>query len=229
MDRSTDRIVADANTGEERLIRLQGIDSRNMGFEFEGSYQPIRFIRLDGAFSIGNWKYTDNVNGTYIVNFATGESENYAFYIKDLKIGDAPQSQFVASITLFPVQGLQAQLLWRRYDNYFADFDPFSRTDSAEVADNGGNAPQVWQIPAYNLFELHFSYNLPAKVAGANVTLFAHVFNLFNELYVEDAVDNSQFNSYTGNDEELGTHRADDAEIYPGLPTTFNLGFSVAL
>lgn len=233
MDRSTDRIVADAVTNEERLIRLQGIDSRYMGFEFEGAYQPIRFIRFDASFSYGVWKYTDDVTGTYIINFATGESEDYAFYIKDLKIGDAPQTQVAASVTLFPVPGVQTQLLWRHYDNYYADFDPFSRTTTV------GRGEQVWQIPSYDIFDLHFSYHLPAKVAGADVTLFAHVFNLFNELYVEDAVDNSQFNGYYGNDTDRngdgtinyldGLHKADDAEIYPGLPTTFNLGFSVSL
>ena len=229
MDQSTDRLVEDATTGDERLIRLQGLDTRYMGFELEGSVQPARCFRFDASFSYGIWEYTDDVNGTYIIDFTTGESEPYHFYIKDLKVGDAPQMQLAAAVTLTPVTGLRAQLVWRLYDNYYSQFDPFSRTDSVEVADNHGKAPQVWQIPSYNIFDLHFSYNLPAKIAGADVTLFAHVFNLFNELYVEDATDNSAYNGYTANNEELGTHRADDAEIYPGLPTTFNVGFSVGL
>lgn len=232
-DQSTDRLVTDQTTGNEQLIRLQGVDSRYMGFELEGSYQPVRFVRFDAAFSYGMWEYTDDVSGTYIIDFSTGESENYEFFIKDLKIGDAPQMQVAASVTLIPVSGLQAQLLWRHYGNYYSAFDPFSRTQFF------GQVEQVWQIPDYNLFELHFSYNIPAKVAGADVTLFAHVFNLFNELYVQDAVDNSQYNGYYGNDTDRngdgsidyldGLHKADDAEIYPGSPTTFNLGFSVGL
>ncbi len=232
MDRSTDRIVPDAS-GNEKLIRLQGIDSRHMGLEIEGAVQPIRFIRLDASMSYGIWEYTDDVSGTYIIDFSTGQSEDYNFYIKDLKVGDAPQTQVAASVTIFPAPGLQAQLLWRYYDNYYAEFDPFSRTSMV------GRGEQVWQIPAYSLFDLHFSYNIPAKIAGADVTLFAHVFNLFNELYVEDAVDNSEFNGYYGNDTDRnndgnvnfldGLHRADDAEIYPGLPTTFNLGFNITL
>jgi hypothetical protein len=229
MDQSTDRLVEDVTTGEERLIRLQGLDTRYMGFELNAATQPVRWFRFDAAFSYGNWVYTDDVNGTYIIDFATGTSEPYHFYIKDLKVGDAPQMQLAAAVTFIPVTGLQAQLVWRFYDNYYSQFDPFSRTDSVEVAMNNGKAPQVWQVPSYNIFDLHFSYNIPAKVAGANVILFAHVFNLFNELYVEDAVDNSQYNGYTANNEELGTHRADDAEIYPGLPTTFNVGFSITL
>jgi len=232
MDRSTDKIVPDIE-GSEKLIRLQGIDSRHMGVELEAAVQPVKFIRFDASISYGIWEYTDDVSGTYIIDFSTGQSEDYNFYIKDLKVGDAPQTQVAASVTIFPVPGLQAQLLWRHYDNYYAEFDPFSRTSLF------GRGEQVWQIPAYNLFDFHFSYNIPAKVAGSDVTLFAHVFNLFNELYVEDAVDNSEFNGYYGNDTDRnndgritfldGLHKADDAEIYPGLPQTFNLGFSVTL
>ncbi|MCJ7554699.1 MAG: TonB-dependent receptor, partial [Ignavibacteriaceae bacterium] len=229
-DRSTDRIVPDQE-GNEKLIRLQGISSRHMGAEFEVAYQPVKFVRFDAAFSYGIWEYTDDVSGTYIVDFATGESEDYNFYIKDLKVGDAPQTQLVAAITVFPVPGLQAQLLWRYYDNYYSEFDPFSRTDSTD-------REQVWQIPSYSLFDLHFSYNIPAKVAGANVTLFAHVFNLFNALYVQDAVDNSIYNSWYHDDnrnfsadpgEFYEPHKASAAEVYPGLPTTFNLGFNITL
>jgi iron complex outermembrane receptor protein len=233
MDRSTDRLIEDVTTGEERLIRLQGLDSRHMGVELDAAIQPERFIRFDVSFSYGIWEYTDDVSGTYIINFATGESEPYYFYIKDLKVGDAPQMQGMAAVTLMPVTGLRAQLMWRYYDNYYADFDPFSRTYDF------GKVEQVWQIPSYSLFDLHFAYNIPAKVAGADVTLFAHVFNLFNELYVQDAVDNSEFNGYYGNDTDRngdgevdfldGKHQADDAEIYPGIPTTFNLGFSLSL
>jgi iron complex outermembrane receptor protein len=232
-DRSTDRLIEDVTTGEERLIRLQGLDSRHMGLELDAAIQPERFIRFDAAFSYGIWEYTDDVSGTYIINFATGESENYNFYIKDLKVGDAPQMQAMAAVTVIPTSGLRAQLMWRYYDNYYADFDPFSRSEIV------GRGEQVWQIPSYYLFDLHFFYNIPSKIAGANVTLFAHVFNLLNELYVQDAVDNSEFNGYYGNDTDRngdgevdnldGRHQADDAEIYPGLPTTFNLGFSLTL
>jgi iron complex outermembrane receptor protein len=223
-DRTTSRII-DGAEGEQ-LIRLQGISSRHMGGELEAIWQPHRFIRFNTAFSYGMWTYTEDVSGTYIIDFASGESEDYEFFIKDLKVGDAPQTQLVLGLSIFPVPGMQAQLLWRYYDRYWADFDPFSRTDPEEVADNGGTAPQVWQIPSYNLLEFHFAYNLPAQVAGMDVTLFAHVFNLLNELYVQDATDNSSFNGWSAD----GTnHSANDAEIYPGLPTSFNIGFSAAL
>ena len=85
---------------------------------------------------------------------------------------------------------------------------------------------QVWKVPSYNVFDLHFAYDVPLNLKGVDVTVFAHVFNVLDELYVADATDNSAFNGYSGNGTD---HSADDAEIYPGLERTFNLGFSVGL
>lgn len=203
--------------GTDGLVRLDGINSTHMGVELEVAYQPINFFRIDLAFSQGIWEYVDDVTGTYIVDFTTGETEDYNYFIKDLKVGDAPQTQLAAGLTVFPALGLQAQVVVRYYDSYYSDFDPFSRNNPDDRA-------QVWQIPAYTLVDFNLNYRLPGKVAGMNVDVFGHVFNLLDELFVQDAVDNSSFNGWSAN----GTnHSADDAEIFPGLPRTFNAGFRV--
>jgi mRNA-degrading endonuclease HigB of HigAB toxin-antitoxin module len=217
-DRADTRSVMNAD-GTEGLVRLDGISSRHMGAELEGAWQPVRFIRFNLAGSYGIWEYTEDVSGEYIVDRGSGVFEEFNFFINELKVGDAPQFQIAASFSIFPVPGMQAQLLWRHYDNYYSDFDPFSRNDPDDRA-------QVWQIPAYNLLDFNFAYALPAQILGLNVSIFAHIFNLANNLYVQDAVDNSQFNGWSVDGTD---HKADDAEIYPGLPTTFNLGFSAAL
>ena len=193
----------------------------------EGSWQPARFIRFNAAASYGVWEYTDDVSGTFVPDRSNPDStESFDYFIKDLKVGDAPQTQIVVGLTVFPVPGMQAQILMRSYDNYYSQYDPFDRTDEQEVIDNGGKAPQVWQIPAYTLVDVNFAYRIPGQVVGMDVTIFAHVFNVLNELYVQDATDNSSYNAWTGDGKN---HKADDAEIYPGLPTTFNVGFSAAL
>jgi mRNA-degrading endonuclease HigB of HigAB toxin-antitoxin module len=214
----SDRVDNRNPSGTDDLVRLFDVSSRHMGLELEGAWQPVRFFRLDAAFSYGIWEYTDDVKGTYIFNEFPDSSAEQNAYIKDLKVGDAPQTQLAASVTIFPVPGMQAQLLWRSYSNYYSQFDPVSRSDPDD-------REQTWQIPAYNLFEFHFAYALPSQVLGLDVTLFAHVFNLVNELYVQDATDNSDFNAWSVDGKN---HKADDAEIYPGMPTAFNFGFSAA-
>lgn len=226
LDRAVNRVVLNAD-GTDGLVKLDGIDSRHMGFELEAAYQPTRFARLDLAFSYGIWEYTNDVSGSYVIDFSTGTTLDYDFYIKDLKVGDAPQMQLAAAVTVFPVPGLQAQLVWRFYDQYYSDFDPFSRSDSSDRA-------QVWQIPSYSLVDFNLAYRVPGTVAGMDVTIFGHVFNVLDELFVQDATDNSAFNAWTGDRDPITNptgrmHKADDAEVYPGLPRTFNAGFRIGL
>ena len=214
--------------GTDGLVRLDGINSTFAGVELEAAYQPHRVIRFDAALSQGFWTYTDDVSGSYIPDFSDPNStEEYNYYIRDLKVGDAPQTQLALSFTLFFPTGLQTQLVWRYYDNYYADFDPFSRNDESDRA-------QVWKIPSYSLLDLHALYRIPGQVAGLDVSVFGHIFNILNELYVEDATDNSQFNAYTGDIDPVTNptgkmHKADDAEVYVGLPISFNAGFRIGL
>lgn len=216
-DRAQSIPVVNAD-GSDGLVFLNGVSSLHSGIEFEGSYQPDRWIIFKAAASFGNWKYTEDVQGTYIINYSTNETEEHNYYIKDLKVGDAPQTQLVASVTLIPLKGLSAEIVWQNYSSYFSQFDPFSRTSSA---DRG----QSWEIPSYNLVNLHFNYDLPLELSNFNVTVFAHVFNLFNELYIQDATDNSAFNAYKANGVN---HSADDAEVFLGFERNFNLGIRVA-
>jgi len=219
-DRAQTIGVINSVTFEDALVRLDGISSTHFGAELEGSWQPARCIRFNAAASFGVWEYTDDVSGTYIPDRSDpSTTETYNYYLKDLKVGDAPQTQIVVGLTIFPVPGMQAQILMRSYANYYSQYDPFDRTDEEDKE-------QVWKIPNYTLVDVNFAYRIPGQIVGMDVTVFAHVFNVLNELYVQDATDNSSYNAWTGDGKN---HAADDAEIYPGLPTTFNVGFSAAL
>ena len=134
---------------------------------------------------------------------------------------------------MFPIKGMTAQLVWRYNASNYAKFDPLSRTTAYFEGE------QSWLTPSYSLVDLHFSYDIPVNVTGFDVTLFAHVFNLLDELYIQDAVDNSQYNGYYSNNTdrngdgklnyEDGQHSADDAEVFLGLPRSFNFGLSIKL
>lgn len=229
-DRYTTENVLNAD-GSEGLVKLDGISSRHMGVELDASFQPHKVVRFDLAFSKGIWEYTEDISGTYVVDISKDSTEAYNYYLDGLKVGDAPQTQLYAGVSLFPFKGFQAQLGYRYYTDYYSEFDPFSRT-------NASDREQVWKIPAYGLLDLHINYNVPLNISGVELTIFAHVFNLLDELYVQDAVDNSTYNSWyedkNGNfqadyGEFYEPHNASAAEVYPGLPRTYNLGFSIGL
>ncbi len=210
--RSIGVVMAD---GSEGLIFLTGMNQLHRGVEFEGAFQPSQLYRLDFAASVGDWKFTDNVSGVY-KDYASGgaEDKEYTFYVKNLKVGDAPQTQLALAGSVYPVRGFQAQLVFRWYDRFYAAWDPFSRTKAEDTA-------QSWRAPSYYVLDAHVRYELPLKLGNAQIAVFAHVFNLTDELYIQDAVDNSRYNSWDKD------HDADDAEVFVGLPRYFNLGISV--
>jgi outer membrane receptor for Fe3+-dicitrate len=214
-----DRTVSVTNENADTITYLRGVNSEHNGFEIEADYRPIPLLRFQVAASYGEWKYTDDVQGE-VFEISTGEqvpgSSNY--YIKNVSVGDAPQTQVVLSGTVYPVDGLSIKLQGRWYDRYYSDFTPESRTGVGDYADS-------WEIPDYVVFDLHVNYNIPTFTERFDVSLFAHVFNLTDEIYISDATDESSF-------EAVGTalaprHSAQRAEVFFGAPLTVNAGVTL--
>ena len=67
-----------------------------------------------------------------------------------------------------------------------------------------------------------FPYTTLFRSSGYDLTLFLHVFNALDAIYVQDAVDNSSYNGYYSN--ETGRHNAMSAEVFLGSPRYFNMG-----
>ncbi|KAA3658787.1 MAG: TonB-dependent receptor [Calditrichaeota bacterium] len=217
-DRANTRQVT-LQDGTENLIFLSGMNSLHQGIEFEAAYQPMKMLRFDGVASVGNWTYTDDVDGRYKEFTDNGQIETpYTYYVKDLKVGDAPQTQVAIAASVTPMKGLNARVVMKNYLEHYSDWDPFSRNDETDRAEG-------WKAPNYNVFDFHAYYRLPMKFSGVGVQLFVHAFNILDTEYVQDSVDNSSFNAYSDNGVN---HSADDAEVYLGIPRTFNAGLKLS-
>ncbi len=212
---------------QDGLVNLLGVDARHMGIELEGAYQPADYMRFDGALSYGDWKHTNDPSGTYKPDDRQAETLEYKFYLDGLLVGDAPQFQVAYAVSIFPGGGLYGRVLGRTYGKHYANFDPFGRTSDVDAG------IQSWRPPGYTVFDVNMSYRLPSELAaafGGNVRLFLHVFNAFDRVYVQDALDNSRFNGYRDAAErERGqlSHKADDAEVFLGYPRSINFGFQI--
>ena len=214
------------------VVRMEGMDARHMGLELEAAYQPRDFMRFDGAVSLGDWKHTDDITGSYTSDDRKSDTYNYTFFVKELYVGDAPQFQAAYALSLFPSGGLYLQLVGKTFGKHYANWDPFSRT---HIQDAG---IQSWSPPGYSVFDFHASYRLSQEMSepfGGNVKLFIHGFNITDAIYIQDATDNSRFNGYFDSVERtrgpgetrLGSHKADDAEVFMGYPRSFNFGFRI--
>jgi outer membrane receptor protein involved in Fe transport len=205
-------LVAEDRDG---LVTLLGLDQRHMGIEAQAAYQPNDLFRFDAAASFGNWSYLGDVTGEYNLG---GSLVTETLYLEDLKVADAPQSQLAYAVSLFPIPGFYSRFQGRTYWNHYAQFSPEDRDDPGEAG------IQSWKVPGYSVFDIHASYRLSDLIqawTGGDVRMFVNVFNVFDELYISDALDNSPYNGFDYD------HDADDAEVYLGLPRTINLGFEV--
>ncbi len=203
----------------EGLFLISDLDAVHQGIELDFAVQPNKWFRIDAAGSIGNWKNTNDAQVNWSSYDDTVQDSTFKVFTKDLKTGDAPQTQFAISGTVFPLKGLYLTLSMRHYADMYADWNVASRVDQDDRA-------QSWKTPSYNVFDLHVGYTLPTS-PNYRIELFAHIFNLFNTLYIQDAVDNSQYNAFMG-DNNNNTHSAAAAEVYLGLPRWFNTGIQIS-
>ena len=222
-DRTLTRFVQNIGgvEGVDGLVNLLGVDARHMGIEAEGAYQPSNLLRFDWALSLGNWKYLEDVSGTYRPDDQSSETESYDFYISGLKVADAPQHQMALSASVYPSDAAYLSLVGMFYGDHFAQFEPFSRTNAAD------RGIQSWQPPGYSVFHLHTSYSLGDVLPianGGSLRLFANVYNLFDTVYIQDATDASRWNGYHDDGDR---HDADSAEVFLGYPRNLNVGFQI--
>jgi len=222
LDRTLTRYVQ-VTPDQDGYAFISNLDQRHTGFELEFNYRPVRVVGVGGIASFANWVYLNDVNAT-IQTYDEGSMDYVEIpvdlYVKDLKVGDAPQTQFAAWVDIFPVDGLKVQIIFRHNANHYAQFEPTSRTDETD-------REQVWKTPSYSVLDAHINYTLPLK-GKLGIDLFAHFFNLTDAMYIQDAVDNSSYNGFYGYDNRF-SHTVNSAEVYLGLPFNFNAGVKVSL
>ncbi len=222
LDRNLVRAVTtgQGTSGDTDLIFLTGLNQHHMGLEVEVACQPMSMFRLDGALSFGKWVYTDDAEGTF-KDLEADTTAEYTYAVKDLMVGDMPQTIFSFTASVFPIKGLSVLATFNYYDRFWANWNPADR----EVgADGTADREQNWQVPAYSKLNLHAYYDLPVKLGSTSIQVYCHMFNALDAIYVQDAADNSQYNAFAGDGKN---HTADDAEVYLGQPRSFNVGLSV--
>ena len=211
------------SSGDTDIIYLTGVNQSHSGFEIESKVALNEMVDVDFIVSIGDWYFDGDAKGDYTEMEYNEEgqiigqtSTEYEYALNNLKVGDMPQTSYVGGLTLKPIDGLRIQGLYKYYDNHYSDWSP----DSREV-DGDADRAQVWKSPSYGKLDFHLAYDLP-KIGGYDLTLTGHLFNALDEVFVQDAVDNSKYNGFGDK-----LHLAHNAEVFLGTPRHFNLGLTV--
>ena len=211
------------DSGDTDIIYLTGVNQSHSGVEVETKVALHEMVDLDIVVSVGDWYFDGDAKGDYTEmeynddNQIIGQtSTEYEYALNGLMVGDMPQTAYVGGLTIKPIDGLRIQGLYKWYDNHYSDWSP----DSREV-DGDADRAQVWKTPSYGKLDLHLSYKLP-EIGGLDMTLSGHLFNVLDDVYVQDAVDNSQYNGFGDK-----VHAPHNAEVFLGAPRSFNVGLAV--
>ena len=228
IDRNLTKAVTSGqgSSGDTDVIFLTGVNQNHSGLEVEADMQVIDMLRLNASVGLGTWKFTEDATGNYQEDEfneegqVTGQKTTaYTYALKDLCVGDMPQTGMAVGATVTPMDGLSIQALFNYYDKNYSDWSPNAR----EVASDGtADREQVWMAPSYSKLDVHINYVIPVSIAGTRMTAFAHIFNALDDVYVQDAVDHSQYNSYGDK-----VHAAHNAEVFLGTPRYFNAGLKI--
>ncbi len=198
--------------GYYHTIYFQGISELHTGVEIEAKYKLTGNLELGAFGSFGNWHYTDDVS--FDVYDDNQEFQGtYNAYIKDLKVADAPQTQFglLGRWDITRHMTIGADYVYNQ--NLYARFDPENRTDPNDLG-------QSYKIPAYGLLNGLVKYRF--KLGKLDSYFQANVNNIMNIEYAMEGWDNA-----TSDSNGDYNHGRDNFMGFWGYQRTFNFTFKV--
>ncbi len=168
-------------------IYFQGISEMHMGLELEAKYKVLENLEIGGFASFGNWHYTDDVSFDVYDDDTHDYVGTYNAYIKDLKVADAPQTQFGFLGRWDITRKIALGFDYVHNSNLYARFDPESRT-------NPDDREQSYKLPSFGLLNGMFKYKF--KLGNLNAHFLANAYNIMNKEYASEGWDNAHGNGH---------------------------------
>lgn len=218
-NRPLDRVLSRFEGTELGL--MSGISANHVGIEIDAFAQPLKWLEVEGMFSIGDWRWASEGSVKWYDEAGDEVEDNGTTYYnaKGVHVGDAAQTQASLAVKFRPIKGLFAQVRWNHFSRYYAQFEPTDLDGSSDFVNEDGSSRDSWKLPAYNLFDLNLGYSFKwAKKLNSSVRF--GVRNLFNMKYISDADNNGA---------GTNTFDAESATVFFGTLRTYNVSFSITL
>lgn len=182
-------------------VNMQGVNAIHTGVELDFTARPFQWLDINGAFSLGDWRWDSNASG-YFYNMAgdpmkdlnggiasgvgADDHAKAMFKMDNIHVGGAAQTTAALGVNFKPMKGVRIGMDWNLFARAFADY-----TVSANNLAPNAQAPIVinepWKIPSYSTFDLSAGYSF--EFGKTRATLSGNVNNLFNQEYIADAYD----------------------------------------
>lgn len=183
----------DQSDADDTRYMVTGLDAFHCGLEAEVFHRVANWLKLSAFSSFGNWKWKNDVNAIIYDDYTRQEIGRVNVFCDGLPVGDAPQTQIGAAMTVIMPAGFQLVADWQFNDRMYADFDPVTRTD---VTDRSHS----YRFPSYHLLGATLSWSrspaIPGRDSGqgsyagkVGLTLFANGSNLLDTVFIERGKD----------------------------------------
>ena len=171
-------------------VLVKGLDALHKGIELEARQKITKHLTIGGIASFGNWKWKNNV-AAEIYNKDNVIVDTVNVYADGLYVGDAPQTQFGFFGQYRFLDAFELTVNWVQYEKIFADFNPVMRNNPSDNS-------QSYQIPSYNILDIHFGFNF--KMFGYPAYANLSCFNVLNKEYITRGLDgpSHDIDNFTG-------------------------------
>ncbi len=192
-----------------------GLKEVHKGIELDFIYKLFKNLDVEGLASIGDWTLNTS-DEVYLFDMNTDlPTDTIQFSAQGVHVGDAAQIQLGGSVRYEIIKNLYVKA---RYTYFTKNYSKYNLLDlqvtylpsGAVKADNRDR--ESWKMPSYGLLDLFAGYNFKYWKLRFNVS--AGVTNLFNTMYISDALNNYSFDATT-------------ATGFIGMGTRFNLGLKI--
>ncbi|MBN1133084.1 MAG: TonB-dependent receptor [Bacteroidales bacterium] len=211
----------ESNSDKRVYADIPGMNARHMGVELDMVYKALHNLEIQGMASVGDWIWDSYVEN---LQFYLDEGNNPAvnkevdFDARGIHVGDAAQVQIGSSVRYEPFKGFYMNVRQTYFTKYYSNFTPEATTDPE------GNVHDSWQMPAFNLFDLHSGYHFRIKpVKKVRFDIRFSMLNLLNTKYIWDATNNDSYSPYSG----FQTFDARSATVFFGLGRRFTVSLKM--
>jgi iron complex outermembrane recepter protein len=192
--------------GEPVSANAEGMQAIHKGVELDFIFKPFTFLSLEGMASIGDWRWNKAATATILSEDGEILAET-RFDPTGVKVGDAAQHVYSASLRIEPVKRLYIRPQYNYFMHNYANFTPEDLLITDLERNWGPNiGRQSWRMPDYGIFDLHLGWGFIRNKVKYDFR--GSVLNVLDSFFITDA----QNNGSSG-----GTFNANSATVWVGL------------
>ncbi|NLR94024.1 TonB-dependent receptor [Flammeovirga agarivorans] len=207
-DKAFTKTVYD-DAGQSYSANLLGVDALHKGIELDMTYQPLRNLVFNAMVSVGDWRWMNNLENVIIYDDQQRPVDEVNVYMKDAQVGNSAQTTAAINATYEVIPRLRIMADWNYYGRLYANYDV------TKLDDPRYNETDMYELPAYNLFDIGASYSFEIWKLDALVN--AKVNNVFDTDY---AVEGQQGSLDANGNPTLNGY-------YMGVGRTYSVGLKL--